>query len=167
MALAFSAVAESTGSGNLFNLAQASFERRSFKHQDSPLQAESYAGELALLRQQSNQLNQLIDAMPTGMIMLDGDGVVVKINAVASLFLDEPILGQRWFDVIRRSFKPRADDWHEVSLKDGRRVKLEITALGNQPGQLIMITDLTETRLLQDKLGQMQRLSSLGRMVST
>jgi two-component system sensor histidine kinase FlrB len=31
---------------------------------------------------------------------------------------------------------------------------------------LIMITDLTETRLLQDKLGQLQRLSSLGRMVS-
>jgi two-component system sensor histidine kinase FlrB len=29
-----------------------------------------------------------------------------------------------------------------------------------------MITDLTETRLLQDKLGQLQRLSSLGRMVS-
>ena len=53
-----------------------------------------------------------------------------------------------------------------MSLKDGRRVKLEITALGDQPGQLIMITDLTETRLLQDKLGHMQRLSSLGRLVS-
>lgn len=105
--------------------------------------------------------------MPTGMIMLDGNGVVIKINKVASQLLDEPILGQPWFDVIRRSFKPRADDWHEVSLNDGRRVKLEITALGNQPGQLIMITDLTETRLLQDKLSQLQRLSSLGRMVST
>jgi two-component system sensor histidine kinase FlrB len=99
--------------------------------------------------------------------MLDGNGVVIKINKVASLLLDEPILGQPWFDVIKRSFKPRADDWHEVSLNDGRRVKLEITALGNQPGQLIMITDLTETRLLQDKLSQLQRLSSLGKMVST
>jgi two-component system sensor histidine kinase FlrB len=167
MTLAFSAVADHKTTGNLFNLAHASFVRKSFNAQGSSLQTENYAGELALLRQQSSQLNQLIDAMPTGMIMLDGDGVVVKINAVATQFLDEPILGQPWFEVIRRSFKPRADDWHEVSLKDGRRVKLEITALGNQPGQLIMITDLTETRLLQDKLGQMQRLSSLGRMVST
>ena len=123
--------------------------------------------EVALLRDQINQLNQVIDVMPTGMIMLDGDGVVIKMNDVARQLLDEPILGQPWFDVIKRSFKPRADDWHEVSLKDGRRVKLEITALGKQPGQLIMITDLTETRLLQDKLGQLQRLSSLGRMVST
>ncbi|WP_189376815.1 sensor histidine kinase [Thalassotalea profundi] len=130
------------------------------------LQRESYHGELALLRQQSEQLAQVINVMPSGMVLLDGDGIVIKINKIASQLLDEPILGQPWFDVIRRSFKPRADDWHEVSLKDGRRVKLEITPLVDQPGQLILITDLTETRLLQDKLGQLQRLSSLGQMVS-
>ena len=99
--------------------------------------------------------------------MLDGNGIVVKINQVARDLLDEPILGQPWFNVIARSFNPREGDWHEISLKDGRRVKLEITSLGAQPGQLIMITDLTETRLLQDKIAQMQRLSSLGKMVST
>lgn len=156
------AVALSSQSNNIFG--QNSF---AFESHPENLRHESFTGELELLRRQSKQLAQLIDVMPTGMVMLDGDGVVIKINKVASLLLDEPILGQAWFDVIRRSFKPRADDWHEVSLKDGRRVKLEITALGDQPGQLIMITDLTETRLLQDKLSQMQRLSSLGRMVST
>ena len=135
------------------------------EHQDN-LNKEAYVGELAYLRQQSSQLSQLIDVMPTGVIILDGNGIVVRVNEFAKQLLDEPILGQAWFDVIKRSFKPRADDWHEVSLKDGRRVKLEISALGHQPGQLIMITDLTETRLLQDKLGQLQRLSSLGRMVS-
>ena len=111
--------------------------------------------------------DQLIEVMPTGLVMLDGNGVVVKINQVARNLLDEPILGQPWFNVIARSFNPREGDWHEISLKDGRRVKLEICSLGAQPGQLIMITDLTETRLLQDKLAQMQRLSSLGKMVST
>ncbi len=157
MALALYSATES-----IFNPANVNFDQHT-----STLQQEAYAGELALLRQQSSQLNQIIEVMPTGMVMLDGDGIVIKINRIASLLLDEPILGQPWFDVIKRSFKPRADDWHEVSLKDGRRVKLEITALGNQPGQLIMITDLTETRLMQDKIGQLQRLSSLGKMVST
>ncbi|WP_434017560.1 sensor histidine kinase [Thalassotalea sediminis] len=142
------------------------FAEQPFIANQEKLATESYVGELALLRQQSNQLEKLIDVMPTGMIMLDGDGIVVKMNKIASQLLEEPILGHPWFDVIRRSFKPRADDWHEVSLKDGRRVKLEITALVDQPGQLIMITDLTETRLLQDKLSQLQRLSSLGQMVS-
>ncbi|ALO34278.1 PAS domain-containing sensor histidine kinase [Colwellia sp. MT41] len=111
--------------------------------------------------------DQLIELMPTGLVMLDGNGIVVKINQVAIDLLDEPILGQPWFNVIARSFNPREGDWHEISLKDGRRVKLEITSLGAQPGQLILITDLTETRLLQDKIAQMQRLSSLGKMVST
>lgn len=163
--------------------------------EEALLEKEAFPGELASLRAQLSQnqvikkkahqagfndqpaklnktkqlqmADQLIEMMPTGLVMLDGDGVVVKINKVARGLLEEPILGQLWFNVIARSFKPRADDWHEVSLKDGRRVKLEIASLGGQPGQLIMITDLTETRLLQDKVGQMQRLSSLGRMVST
>jgi len=150
---------------SLFHQAKFAFTHQPYSSNNT-LESESYRGELSLLRQQSNQLEQIIDVMPTGMIMLDGDGIVIKTNKIASLLLDEPILGQAWFDVIKRSFQPRADDWHEVSLKDGRRVKLEITALGDQPGQLIMITDLTETRLLQDKLGHMQRLSSLGRLVS-
>jgi len=150
---------------SLYHQAKFAFTQQPLSSSDT-LASEAYRGELSLLRQQSNQLEQIIDVMPTGMIMLDGDGIVIKTNKIASSLLDEPILGQAWFDVIKRSFKPRADDWHEVSLKDGRRVKLEITALGDQPGQLIMITDLTETRLLQDKLGHMQRLSSLGRLVS-
>ncbi len=147
---------------------ERSFSENQFSKQQGTLhESEAYPGELALLRCQSQQHEQLIDVMPTGMIMLDGNGVVIKINKVARQLLDEPILGQPWFDVIQRSFNPREDDWHEVSLKDGRRVKLEITPLGSQPGQLIMITDLTQTRLMQDKIGQLQRLSSLGRMVST
>jgi two-component system sensor histidine kinase FlrB len=150
---------------SMFHQAKFAFTQQPLSSSDT-LESEAYRGELSLLRQQSNHLEQIIDVMPTGMIMLDGDGIVIKTNKIASQLLDEPILGQAWFDVIKRSFKPRADDWHEVSLKDGRRVKLEISALGDQPGQLIMITDLTETRLLQDKLGHMQRLSSLGRLVS-
>ena len=167
MVVAYSNQSTSSHSSNLHQQAVFPFIEQPYQHATSGLQKESYKGELPHLRKQSSQLERIIDAMPTGMIMLDGDGVVVKINKIASKLLDEPILGYPWFDVIRRSFKPRADDWHEVSLNDGRRVKLEISALEDQPGQLIMITDLTQTRLMQDKLSQLQRLSSLGRMVST
>ncbi|MBA6389456.1 PAS domain-containing protein [Colwellia sp. BRX10-3] len=167
MALAYSTSTNSSSANPVLNRVLTSFDEVNVKRdQPNRLESENYAGELAFLRQQNKQLQHVIDVMPTGMIMLDGNGIVVKMNDTAQRLLDEPILGQPWFNVIKRSFKPRADDWHEVSLNDGRRVKLEITALGGQPGQLIMITDLTETRLLQDKLGQLQRLSSLGRMVS-
>ncbi|MEW6989367.1 PAS domain-containing sensor histidine kinase [Colwelliaceae bacterium 6441] len=166
MAVAYSNQQTESCSSSLHHQTVFPFIEQPLVNARSGLQQESYQGELPHLRKQSTQLEKIIDAMPTGMIMLDGNGVVVKINKIASKLLDEPILGYPWFDVIRRSFKPRADDWHEVSLNDGRRVKLEISALEDQPGQLIMITDLTETRLLQDKLSQLQRLSSLGQMVS-
>lgn len=166
MAIAFSQIPEQKSLDAVFNPARVNFVAHTHKENASPLATEAYVGELSLLRQQSSQLETMIDVMPTGMILLDGNGVVVKINNVAKQLLDEPILGQPWFEVIQRSFKPRKDDWHEVSLKDGRRVKLEITALGDQPGQLIVITDLTETRLLQDKLRHLQKLSSLGQTVA-
>lgn len=134
---------------------------------EQKLLTEAFSGELDLLRLQSNQLNQLFDVMPAGVVIIDGDGVIVKANNVAGELLGLDLLKRLWIDIIKVAFKPRADDGHEVSLNDGRRVKLDISSFGSQAGQLILITDLTETRLLQDKLSQMQRLSALGRMVST
>lgn len=166
MVVAYSNQTTNSQDADMYQQAVFPFIEQPYSYSRTDLNKETYRGELSHLRQQSHQLERIINAMPTGVILLDGNGVVVKINKIASQLLDEPILGHPWFDVIRRSFKPRADDWHEVSLKDGRRVKLEISALEDQPGQLIVITDLTETRLLQDKLSQLQRLSSLGQMVS-
>ncbi len=77
------------------------------------------------------------------------------------------LLGKRWRDVIASSFSPRPDDGHEISLVDGRRVSLQTASLGSEPGQIILITDQTETRKLQDSLSQHQRLSSMGNMVAS
>jgi len=81
--------------------------------------------------------------------------------------LGEPLTGQRWLDIISRSFNPRSDDGLEVSLQDGRLVKLEISSLEPEAGQLIVLTDLTETRRLQSRMAHLQRLSTLGRMMAS
>ncbi len=123
--------------------------------------------ELDALRKQSSQLQHLLQVMPAGVIVLDGKGLVRQANQQAKALLGEPLEGQIWRTIITRSFRPKADDGHEVSLVDGRRVKLSITPLENEPGQLIVITDLTETRQLQARVSHMQRLSSLGKMVAS
>ncbi|WP_279575194.1 HAMP domain-containing sensor histidine kinase [Shewanella sp. BF02_Schw] len=115
----------------------------------------------------SNQMAHILQAMPSGVVILDGDGVVTLANPVATELLGRPLQGARWFDIIHRAFAPQDDDGHEVSLKNGRRVKLAITPLAPEPGQLIVLTDLTETRLLQKNLSHLQRLSALGKMVAT
>ena len=128
---------------------------------------EEYVGELSDLRQQASWLSHMVDTMPAGVIVLDGKGMIAKANQIAIDMLGEPLEGEKWFSVIQRSFRPHQDDGHEVSLKDGRLIKLDITALAPEPGQLILMTDLTETRRLQKRVAHMQRLSALGKMVAS
>ncbi len=115
----------------------------------------------------ADRLSTLLTALPAGVVVLDSQGVVTQTNPAAISLLGEPLDGERWVDVIRRCFAPRRDDGHEVSLKDGRRVSIEIRTMENQPGQLILLTDLTETRHLQSQLAHAQRLSAMGKMVAS
>lgn len=118
-------------------------------------------------QQTAKRLQHLVNNLPTGIVVLDKRGYVAEANPVAILMLGEPLIGQRWLDIINRSFRPRSDDGLEVSLQDGRRVKLEISSLEPEAGQLIVLTDLTETRQLQSRLAHLQRLSGLGRMMAS
>ncbi|MFN6972344.1 MAG: sensor histidine kinase [Rheinheimera sp.] len=114
-----------------------------------------------------SRLQHLLQVLPTGVVVLDERGFVQQANPVAISMLGEPLTGQRWLDVITRSFRPRSDDGMEVSLHDGRRVQLAITSLQPEPGQLIVLTDLTETRQLQSRIAHLQRLSALGKMMAS
>ena len=115
----------------------------------------------------ADRLSTLLSALPAGVIVLDSQGTVAQCNPAAVALLGEPLEGERWVSVIQRCFAPRRDDGHEVSLKDGRRVSIEIRTMENEPGQLILLTDLTETRQLQSQLAHAQRLSAMGRMVAS
>ncbi|MCL7945035.1 ATP-binding protein [Marinobacter sp. ATCH36] len=123
--------------------------------------------ELEQKEELADRLSTLLHALPAGVVVLDSQGVVTQTNPAAITLLGEPLDGERWVDVIRRCFAPRRDDGHEVSLKDGRRVSIEIRTMENQPGQLILLTDLTETRHLQAQLAHAQRLSAMGKMVAS
>lgn len=115
----------------------------------------------------ADRLTTLLGALPAGVVVLDSQGVVSQCNPAARELLGEPLENQRWLDIIQRSFSPRRDDGHEVSLRDGRRVSIEIRSMGHEPGQLILLTDLTHTRQLQAQLARAERLSSMGRMVAS
>lgn len=141
-------------------------------------QVEQLQGELAIVSAQRSQelaekarlaerLQNLLDLLPGGVIVLDGRGVVREANPAARELLGEPLEGQLWRELVNDRFAPRDDDYHEVSLRSGRRVSLATRSLCGEPGQLILLTDLTETRALQTQLARSERLSALGRMVAS
>lgn len=115
----------------------------------------------------ANRLQSLLDLLPGGVIVIDGQGRVREANPVALDLLGAPLEGALWREVIARSFSPRSDDGHEISLKDGRRVSIATRSLNIEPGQLVLLTDLTETRRLQEQLARHERLSAIGRMVAS
>nr|WP_326491933.1 ATP-binding protein [Stutzerimonas sp. R40042] len=115
----------------------------------------------------AQRLRNVLDLLPGGVVVIDGQGVVCDANPVALELLGEPLTGALWREVIARSFAPRRDDGHEISLRSGRRLSIATRSLSGEPGQLVLLTDLTETRRLQDQLARHERLSALGRMVAS
>lgn len=123
--------------------------------------------ELAEKERLANRLQNLLDLLPGGVIVIDDRGRVHEANPAAIELLGLPLVGELWRQVIARCFAPREDDGHEISLKDGRRLSIATRSLDAEPGQLVLLNDLTETRRLQDQLARHERLSSLGRMVAS
>lgn len=123
--------------------------------------------EVAKKEMVTHRLEGLLNILPVGVVVLDVRGRVQQCNLAAIELLGEPLLGESWLDIIQRSFAPRLDDGHEVSLRDGRRVSLSTRSLDAQRGQLVVLTDMTQTRALQERLSQHQRLSALGQMVAS
>ena len=117
--------------------------------------------ELAEKERLAHRLQSLLDLLPGGVIVIDGQGVVREANPVARNLLGQPLVGMLWRQVIARSFAPREDDGHEISLQDGRRLSIATRSLHGEPGQLVLLNDLTETRRLQDQLSRHERLSAL------
>ena len=115
----------------------------------------------------ANRLSTLLQALPGGVIVLGSDGRIQEFNPAAEDLLGTPLENELWMDVINRAFAPRTDDGHEVSLTDGRRVNISTCPLVNEPGQIILITDVTEMRNLQDDLNQKQRLVEMGEMAAS
>ncbi|WP_181017560.1 PAS domain-containing protein, partial [Pseudomonas syringae] len=113
--------------------------------------------ELAEKERLANRLQNLVDLLPGGVIVIDGMGVVREANPTAIELLGQPLLGMLWRHVISRCFAPREDDGHEVSLRDGRRLSIATRSLDAEPGQLVLLNDLTETRRLQEQLARHER----------
>ncbi len=113
------------------------------------------------------RLQSVLRLLPVGVILLNERGLIDYCNQAAEELLGSTLDGCSWRQVIADKFQPRHDDGHEISLNDGRRVSLSTRSLDGHRGQLIVLNDLTATRDLQQQLSRHQRLSAMGRMVSS
>jgi two-component system sensor histidine kinase FlrB len=114
----------------------------------------------------SHRMERLLELLPGGLVVLDSSGCVEQCNPAAMALLGESLPGLKWAKVISENFSPRDDDGHEISLIDGRRLSIATRSLDDGRGQLVLLTDQTETRALQSKLARQNRLGTMGKMVA-
>jgi two-component system sensor histidine kinase FlrB len=108
----------------------------------------------------------LVESLPYAVIVLDKQGLVKDHNPAAIQYLGVPLKNQRWIDVINRAFAPSIEDGLEVLLRDGRKLTIATYSLPEGLGQVIIAQDVTQSRLLQAKLGHQERLISMGKMTA-
>ena len=115
----------------------------------------------------ASRLQQILAALPAAVIVLNAQNQIIDCNEQAINYLAEPLLGQFWQKVVERSLLPVADSPHERQLKDGRVVNLVLSHLSNNAEQIILLSDVSELRSLQDTLAQQKHLSAMGEMVAS
>jgi len=121
--------------------------------------------ELEKKNQLANRLQTLLEFLPGGVIVLDAKGFVTQSNPVARQMLGHPLEGHLWRDIINLCFAPQSEDRFEISTTDGRRINLATASLVDS-GQIILLTDQTETHRLQQQVTRNEKLSAMGGMVS-
>lgn len=115
----------------------------------------------------TNRFEHLLSVLPAGVVVLDRHGRVQDCNPMAAALLGEPLRGCAWNEIIARAFDPRPNDGHEISLRDGRLVSVATRSLDPEPGQIVLLTDLTSTRRLQEQVARHERLSAMGEMTAS
>lgn len=115
----------------------------------------------------ASRLANLLHVLPGGVVVLDGNGVVTEANPAAIDLLGNPLEGKLWRDVVERTFSPRWDDGHDITLKDGRYVNISTQSLESEPGQILLIKDVSENRQLQEQFSHLKRLSAMGEMAAS
>lgn len=125
--------------------------------------------ELAEKERLARRLSGLLAALPAGVVVLDVAGVVQEANPAAQELLGEPLLGVAWRDLIQRVFAPddnNSNGANALLLRDGRRVTVSTCPLGDEPGQILLLQDVTESTALQQRLQRHERLSAMGEMAA-
>jgi len=115
----------------------------------------------------ADRLQQILAALPAAVVVLNASNQVVDCNSMAIQYLGEPLIGQDWSEVVQRSLISVFDNPHERQLRNGTRVSITQNVLNNETGQIILLSDVSELRSLQDMVNQQKHLSAMGEMVAS
>jgi two-component system sensor histidine kinase FlrB len=115
----------------------------------------------------ANRLQHLLEALPGGVLVVDGGGLIVDHNPAAARMLGGSLAGRPWRSVLQAAARRDGAYPHQLQLADASSISVSFNSLGEEPGQIVLLTDVSEMRALQELVSQQKRLSALGEMVAS
>jgi len=115
----------------------------------------------------ATRLEQILAALPAATIILDAKNNIIDCNLQAEKFLGEPLVGELWSEVARRSLTAVNDNPLERRLVNGGYVSITSSSLPESSGQVIVLSDVSEMNALQESLNQKKHLFEMGEMVAS
>ena len=114
----------------------------------------------------ANRVARMFEALPGAIIVIDASGTIMERNSKACELLSKPLVGCAWSEVVQREFCSRKIADGGLQLKDGRWLNLAQRRLGNELGEILLLTDITESRNMSELLQRHQRLACIGEMTA-
>jgi two-component system, NtrC family, sensor histidine kinase PilS len=124
------------------------------------------------IRQLVDLQNRIVSAMPSGLVTCEADGRVTFINPAAAAILGhsrEQAVGRPIEEILPGVLALRPNTRRaelQIEAPSGKKtLGLMVTPLeADSRAQLVVFSDLTEVRRMQDELKRIDHLASLGRM---
>ncbi len=118
------------------------------------------------------RLGTVLETLPGGLVVLDDQNRVNEVNSVARVMFGEPLEGMAWAEVAERCFTGRSSGQGDFLLADGRRLSLAQRSLdadkdgASAPGRILLFSDITEQRKIENLFERHRRLASMGEMAA-
>ena len=122
--------------------------------------------ELAEKERLAHRLSSLISALPGGVLIVDAREIIADANPEAIELLGEPLVGQRWAEVLSRVSSTYELRSRELELTRGRRISIVSRLLDKSGDHAVLITDVSEIHKLQAQMGHKKRLVAMGEMAA-
>jgi two-component system sensor histidine kinase FlrB len=113
----------------------------------------------------AQRLSALIEGLPGGVLVLDPRGVIQECNPAAIVLLGEPLRGHSLSSVLARAVVNSGSIGAHTELRSGRFVNLSRRDTSHG-GEVVLLTDVTESHLMQVFLTRQQRLLTLGELAA-
>jgi two-component system sensor histidine kinase FlrB len=113
----------------------------------------------------ANRLYRVLEALPAAVIVIDDRDRIDQFNPIAEILFPEIRWGRLWHEVFGEQVSSQTAS-NEYLLKDGRCISVSRQSLSPDPGKIVVVIDVTDSRALQEQLNRQQRLAEMGEMAA-